>query len=47
MPKKSNLDFMEIYPYVPLGTLEPLSIKDVLAKTAVFSVSQRGVLEYN
>ena len=28
--KKSNHNFKEIYPYVPVGTFKPMRIKDIL-----------------
>ena len=35
-PKKSNHDFKEKYPYVWVGTLEPMRIKDILTKNHFF-----------
>ena len=37
MPKKSNHDFKEKYPYVRMGTLVSMYIKDILTKTTFFS----------
>ena len=34
--QKSNPDSEEKYPYFQVGTLEPMNIKDILAKADVF-----------
>ena len=36
IPQKSNHDFKEKYPYIPAGTLEPMSTKVILTKTRSF-----------
>ena len=41
MPQKGKHDFKGKYPYVRVGTLIPLCIKDISTKKAVFVVSQR------
>ena len=41
MPKKSNHDSKEKYPYIRVGTLEPQRIKDIFtAKNRFFNVRQ-------
>ena len=40
-PQTSNNDFKEKYPYVRVGTLKPIRIKDILTKTDVFTICQR------
>ena len=44
MPQKSNNDFKENYPYGCMGSLEPIFIKDILAKTGFLPYN--NVLEY-
>ena len=35
MPQKSNIyDFKVKYPYVPMGTLEPMHVKDIFTKNS-------------
>ena len=36
MPQKSNHDFKETYPYIRVGPLEPMRIKDILTKKPAF-----------
>ena len=36
MAQKSNHDFKEKYPYVRVGTLEPMRVKDILKKNSCF-----------
>ena len=40
MPQKSHHDFKEKYPDVPVGTLKPKHIKDVLTKNNCFCRNQ-------
>ena len=42
MPQKSNHNFKEKYPYIRVGTLEPMRIKYISTNTAVFAAHQRG-----
>ena len=41
MLKKSNHDFQEKYPYIGVGTIEPVRITDILVKITFFAVRQR------
>ena len=36
MPQESNRDFKEKYPYVSVGTLEPMCDLDILTKKTAF-----------
>ena len=46
MPQESNHDFKEKYPYIRVGTLEPMHIKEILTKTSCFFFAYASVLEY-
>ena len=41
MSQKSNHNFMKKYPYIRIGTLKPMRIKDILTKARFFAVRQR------
>ena len=45
MSKNSNHDFKVKYPYVPVGTLEPMHIKGILTNSRFFAI-YASVLEY-
>ena len=52
MPQKSNHDFMRKYPYVRVGRLETMRIKDIFTKTAVaigqcFRIRVRNMMTYS
>ena len=46
MPKKNNYDYKEKYPYIPVGTFEPMRIESILTKNCCFFAVRASVLEY-